>query len=220
MSRKHAGIAFALCLVAAAGAGADSDAVKNCISAWVTSCSRDCATARCVSNCTTQAHAMCTKDITQPQHVFNGPVTSTPLPAAQCTPPDGTLSCQPPPAITIDTTIASVVGSTCSQIAGTVFNSAYFGGNVTIYVICPAGSPTPNSGPSTTIIGQGRSSCVDGSFSFQATNVCGGQQTGCYGLIAATPPSSCEACGTCGDTQPSPGDPGWNTCTSDCCPSP
>ena len=222
MNRKSAGIAFALCLLIGSSVNADDDRdghVKKCRDDWVTSCSKECATARCVSNCTTQAHDQCGKDITAQQKTFSGPVTGTPT--NECTPPDGRLACAPGLAITIDSNVAPDTAASCSVIAGTVANHAYWGGDVTIYVICPAGSPVGNPGQATTstVVGQAQSSCTDGTFSITATNQCGGQ-TGCYGLIAATPPTSCEACGTCGDTAPAPGDPGWNGCTSTACPSP
>jgi hypothetical protein len=213
MNRKNAGIAFALCLLAAGTAGADSDQVKNCISDWTTSCSKECATSKCVSNCTTQAQLECKKDVTQPQHVFNGPVVSTPVDS--CTPQFSGAACAP--FVSQDVTVAPP--ASCTTLTGTVANKAYWGGNVTVYVVCPAGSPLGRGSEitTTTIIGQAQSSCADGSFSMTATNACSGQ-TGCYGLIAATPASSCETCGTCGLT--TPGDPGWNTCTSSLCPAP
>jgi hypothetical protein len=126
----------------------------------------------------------------------------------------------PPPPVASTDSIAAVTGSTCSLVSGTVSNPAFFGGQVTIYVICPAGMPagSGNQALTTTVIGSGVSSCTDGKFSFVATSVCGGQQTGCYGLIAATPPTSCEACGTCANG-PASTDPGWNTCTNSACPS-
>jgi hypothetical protein len=202
-----------------ADADGQDDAAKNCIAAWTTSCSRDCATPKCVSNCTTQAAAMCRKNVIDPQQVFTRAVTSTPI--SVCATPSAAPACAPPPPIAAADSIQAAVGSTCSLISGTVSNPAFYGGQVTIYVICPPGMPAGTGNPSltTTIIGSGSSSCVDGTFSFVATNVCGGQQTGCYGLIAATPPSSCEACGTCA-AGPASTDPGWSTCTSDACPSP
>lgn len=222
MNRKNAGIVFALCLGAAATVRADDsdDARKSCIATWTTACSKDCAGAKCVSNCTTQAHNKCRTNLVAPQLVFNGPVSA--VPTSQCPPLDGRLVCAPPVQITVDDTVVSVVGATCSLVSGTVANRNYFGGNVTVWVICPAGTPVGSGSQATTstIVGQGQSSCADGKFSFAATNQCGGVQTGCYGLIAATPPSSCETCGTCDAVQPPPGDPGWNTCTSDVCPTP
>jgi hypothetical protein len=219
MSRKNAGSVFALCLLMAGSVGADDDAKNNCIAAWVASCSRDCATPKCVSTCTSQAHQMCAQNVVAPQSVFNGPVVSTPT--TQCVAQDRPF-CAPPPAITVSDSAAAVVGSTCSIVSGTVTTPAFFGGQVIIYVVCPPGAPvgSGSQATTTTIVGSGQSDCATGKFSFTASNACGGQSTGCYGLIAATPPSSCEACGTCGAPASPPGDPGWNTCTGDVCPAP
>ena len=172
---------FVVCLLWSAVVRADSDAVKNCIAAWVTSCSKDCATARCVSNCTTQAQDHCAKDITAPQHVFNGPVTSTPIPCA-----NGDTSCG-------------------SIVSGTVTNSQFWGGDVTIYVICPSSG----EGPATTfIIGRAPISATDGKFTMTVGSTFSGQN-GCYGLIAVTPVAGAAS-----------HDPGWAPCTGGPCPSP
>ncbi len=206
MNRKNGRIAFALCLLAGR-VDADTDPVTSCIADWTASCSKDCVTSQCVSNCTTQAHDQCNANVTAVQQVFSGPVTGTPT--DQCTPPDSTPACAPDSVAT--------ASASCSMISGTVANRALRGGQVTIYVICPPFTPAgrQNDGNSTTVIGSTQSSCSDGSFTLTATNACAGQ-TGCYGIIAATPPSSCDACGTCSAT---PGDPGWSTCTSASCPS-
>lgn len=179
-----------------------TDPVTNCIAQWTTYCSAECATSKCVSNCTTQAQSMCRKDIAAPQNVFSGPVTATPV---QC--PSGLpspLTCSSPSPITLD---ALTDTTSCSAINGTVAQKGMYGGNVTIYVVCPAGTPIGNPGQitSTTIIGQAATSALDGSFGMVLVNSCGGP-TGCYGLIGVTPPTGA--------------DPGWNTCTSAACPSP
>lgn len=216
MSRKNAGIVIALCLFTAGSVGADrgddrdDDDAKGCMSDWADSCSRECATARCVANCAAQARDKCKVNVTNPQVVFVGPVTSTPT--NQCVPPDGTPACTAPS--NRDDTNATA--ASCSTLTGRVANRNFWGGNVTIYVICPAGSPTPNSPATTTVIGTATSSCTNGRFTTTVTNACSGQ-TGCYGLIAATPPSSCETCGSC---KAPTGDPGWGTCTAGPCPSP
>ena len=206
MNRKNGGIGFALCLLAGR-VGADSSAMTQCIADWTTSCSKDCATSQCVSDCTTQARAMCDVNVTAAQQAFRGPVTATPT--DQCTPPP-TPDCAPYP--------VSTASAACSVISGTVANEALWGGQVTIYVICPPFAPAGRGLESvtTTVIGFTQSSCSDGSFTLTATNACAGQ-TGCYGLIAATPPESCESCGTCAAT---PGDPNWSSCTSAACPAP
>lgn len=218
MSRKNAGVTLGLCLLAAGTAGADSDAMKNCIAQWTTSCSKDCATAKCVSTCTTQAHDQCAKNIAAPQHVFNGPVSSTPVNDPQvCAAAPSDLSCH---RISIDQlsegSAISVTGAACSVVTGTVANRAYFGGGVTMYVICP------NQGQfsaSTAVIGRTCSSPTDGSFTIVASNECAGQ-TGCYGLIAVTPVGQNNFCGgdTTTVTTPPNGDPGWATCTGGGCP--
>jgi hypothetical protein len=199
---------FALCLLNTGIVRADSDAVKNCIANWVTSCSKECATAKCVSNCTTQAHERCTLNVVNPQMVFSGPVTSTFT--DQCVPPEGAPACAP---LSGQGTIASA-GAACSVVSGTVADHQFWGGTVTIYIVCPAGSPPGNSREvtSVTIIASATSSCADGKFSMTGTNACAGQ-TGCYGLIAVTPPP-----GSCSPTLV--GDPGWSTCTGAICPSP
>jgi hypothetical protein len=211
MNRKNGGIGFALCLLAGR-VSADSDAVTQCIADWTTSCSKDCATSQCVSDCTTQARAMCDVNVTAAQQAFRGPVTATPT--DQCTPPPTPLACAPELVLGSP---APPANATCSVISGSVANNALWGGQVTIYVICPPLTPAghENGVPTTTTIGNAQSSCADGSFTITASNVCAGQ-TGCYGLIAATPPESCDSCGTCAAT---PGDPGWSTCTSASCPS-
>jgi hypothetical protein len=194
------GLVAALGLGVAGTAQAQSDHVKNCIAAWVSSCSADCTTARCVSACTTQAHAVCEQNITQPQNVFSGPVVSTPLDPSECPSNDGVLACQLP--------LTAAAQSTCSSVAGTVADSTLCGGQVSIYVICPAGAPVgnPHEGTTTTIIGVGQSDPATCKFDFVATTVCGGAPTGCFGLI--------------GVTSPIVGDPGWSPCTGDACPSP
>lgn len=172
----------------------DDDSVKNCIAAWVTSCSKDCSTAKCVSQCTTQAHDHCTKDISQPQHVFNGPVTATP--ASECV-LDTVPACANP----------SLQSGSCSTVSGTVADPAFFGGPVTIYVVCPQGKPDArNEALTTTVLGRTRSSSADGTFTMTVTNQCSGQ-TGCYAIIAVAPPAGS-------------GDPGWTGCTGSVCPSP
>lgn len=193
--RRTAFVLFVLLLSAGGVLRADDDAVKNCISAWVTSCAKDCATAKCVAQCTTQAHAMCTKDITQPQHVFNGPVTTAP--ATEC-PIEGIPVCANP---TLPT-------GSCSTVSGTVADPAFFGGTVTIYVICPAGKPDArNESVTTTVLGRTLSSITDGTFTMTVTNQCSGQ-TGCYAIIAVGPPAGS-------------GDPGWTPCTGGgVCPNP
>jgi hypothetical protein len=98
-----------------------------------------------------------------------------------------------------------------------VADQQFWGGTVTIYIVCPAGSPFGNSGLATsvTIIASATSSSADGKFSMTATNACGGQ-TGCYGLIAVTPAPNCGSCSTI-----VVGDPSWSTCTNGtACPSP
>ena len=216
MTWKITGIVVALCLLPSSSVRADSGATKNCIAQWTTSCSAGCATAQCVANCTTQAHDQCAKDIAAPQATFSGPVTATPV---SCESPP-VAACTPNLQITTDGSVSGV-SADCSQISGTVANKAFWGGNVTVYVVCPPGTPAGNQNESTTtsVIGLGSSSCTDGTFTLTATNSCGGQ-TGCYGLIAVTPASSCEACGTCGASTSTQGDPNWNSCTSTACPAP
>ena len=214
--RVIAGGALLLCLFASSRAVANNDGEKSCIAEWTASCSKDCTTAKCVSECTTQAHDHCVKDIAAPQNTFKGPVTATPT---TCDAPP-VAACSAPIVVTADGTVATVAQN-CSTVTGTVANKALWGGQVTIYVVCPAGTPVgqPNETATTSVIGQTSSSCSDGSFILTATNSCSGQ-TGCYGVIAATPPTSCEACGTCGAATPAAGDPNWSTCTDGCCPAP
>lgn len=216
MNLKITGTVVALCLLASGSVRADSGGIKNCIAQWTTSCSAGCATAQCVANCTTQAHDQCAKDIAAPQATFSGPVTATPV---SCENPP-VAACTPSLLITTDGSVGGV-SANCSQISGTVANRAFWGGDVTIYVVCPPFTPAghQNDITTTSVIGQAGSSCTDGTFTVTAANACGGQ-TGCYGLIAVTPASSCEACGTCGASTNTPGDPNWSTCTSTCCPAP
>jgi hypothetical protein len=216
MSRSNAAIVFtiALCLFVAGRAGAQNDPVNNCIAALTTSCSNDCATPRCVSTCAAQAHDQCTKDVTTPQHVFNGPVSSTPVTDPQvCAAAPSDLSCH---RITVDQLVQgsaiAVTGAACSTVSGNVSNKAFWGGGVTMYVVCP------NQGQfsaSSSIIGRTCSSPADGSFSVVASNECAGQ-TGCYGMIAVTPVGQNNSCG--GDAAPANSDPGWTTCTGGACP--
>ncbi|TMA32927.1 MAG: hypothetical protein E6J88_01625 [Deltaproteobacteria bacterium] len=213
MNCKNIGWVFALCLVAAANAGADDrddndqdENVKNCEANHTKECAEDCKTARCVSKCEKEARAECKVNVIIAQHVFNGGVISTPT--DQCS---------------IDEEFQCARGQNtnpapCSMLKGTVANRAFFGGSVTVYVICPRvvfGTPTSSS----TVIGSTCSDPNNGSFTLTETNACSGQ-TGCYGLIAVAPPGPDNVCG--GETPvtapPPNGDPGWDTCTSGGCP--
>src|SRR5438477_3548696 len=113
MIRKSAGIVFAVCLLCGGTVGADDrdddhdDNVRNCIASRSQECSEDCKTSRCVSKCEKEAHDSCKVNVIATQHVFNGPVTSTPV------------SC-PPPVPEAATTGGD--GSTCSAVKGTVAN--------------------------------------------------------------------------------------------------
>lgn len=208
---KRTSIAVFVCVVAVCGLvrADDNDATKNCVAAWTTSCSKDCGTARCVSECTKQAMQMCEKDVTKPQQVFVGPVIALPLATNECPGASQAPQCTPFP---VNGSPAAAPPS-CSTVSGTVAARQFWGGLVTIYVICPPFSPAghENSTPTTTVLGHAPSSPTDGKFSMNVTNTCSGQ-TGCYGLIVVTPPA-CEGCA------PNP-DPGWNTCTSSACPNP
>ncbi|MFN2548327.1 MAG: hypothetical protein ABR567_12915 [Myxococcales bacterium] len=190
--------------------------MKNCIAAWATSCSKDCATAKCVSTCTTQAHDQCARNVAAPQHVFNGPVASTPVTDPQvCSAAPAEVSCHRLSVDQLDTGSAiSVTGAACSVVTGTVANKAFWGGGITMYVICPNQS---QFSASTAVIGRACSSPTDGSFSIVATNDCAGQ-TGCYGVIAVTPVGENNQCGGDVIQAPTNGDPGWATCTSGPCP--
>src|SRR5207237_9423910 len=132
------GIVFACCLLAAATARADAigddDNVKNCEAAMTSQCSADCANARCVAACAKQSREACKVNITTPQHVFNGPVISTPV------------AC------------LSITTATCSAVSGSVANRNFFGGSVTLYAICPVRSVNAN----TAVIGTTCSSATDG----------------------------------------------------------
>lgn len=187
----------------------EGGAMKDCIAAWTTSCTKDCATPRCVAECTLRAHDACAHNLTAPQTVFIGPVTAA---LTSCAAPP-VAACAAPAVIDGTTPVG------CSTVNGTVANPMFWGGNVTIYVICPPGTPAGHGNETSTVsvIGTAQSSCTDGKFTMTATNSCAGQ-TGCYGLIAVTPPASCETCGTC--SAAAPGDPGWNTCTAAVCPNP
>ena len=220
MNRKNAGIAFALCLLTAASVGADSDKdkVRNCIAEWTTSCPQQCGDATCVSQCTTMAQSMCrehgVKDITQQQHIFIGPVRS--LPTTNCDGAPQAPACTP----FVNQDVTSPPPPTCWTVTGTVAKPAFRGGVVTVRVVCPPGTPAGHQSETTTTstIGQALSNC-DGSFTIKATGTCSGE-TGCYALITIDAPDadSCQACGNCG--QAAAGDPGWNTCTDTCCPTP
>lgn len=210
MTRTTLGITITTLVVGiglgfARSADAQSDPIANCVSQWVASCSADCATARCVSNCTTQAHAVCEKNITAPQNVFSGPVTATPM---QCEAPP--VSACTSPVLPTDPTLSPDAAdtATCSSVSGTVADKNLCGGNVTVYVICPPGSPAGLGTEAVTasVLGQIQSDPNSCGFTMSVTNSCGGP-TGCYGLIAVTPllPSS---------------DPVWGSCTSGPCPTP
>lgn len=82
------------------------------------------------------------------------------------------------------------------------------GGYVSMFVVCPPGLPAgkDNQTFTTTVIGLATSDPATCGFTMVSTNQCGGA-TGCYGVIAVTPPVT----GT---------DPGWSTCTGASCPSP
>jgi hypothetical protein len=95
-----------------------------------------------------------------------------------------------------------------------VANRLFFGGQVAIWVVCPAGTPfgSGSGSTTTTLLATTTSNATTGAFSFSppVTGVCGGQ-SGCYGLIAVTPPPS---------DAPTP-DPNWSTCTNGtACPGP
>lgn len=217
MNRKLAGVAIALCL-AATGSYADSDAIKNCIAQWTTSCNNDCeGNGKCQSLCTTQAHDKCTRNIAQAQQTFSGPVTAAP---AACTEDTLQVSACSPRIITNDDVVLSQAPATCSQLTGTVANKNFYGGSVVIYVVCPANARVNQPG-STTIVGETCSDPSTGAFTINASNACSGQ-TGCYGLIAVAPgpvslQSTEQSCPGNNSTT-SPGDPNWSTCTSSTCP--
>ena len=173
---------------------------RSCQSACVQECLATSTTPATASKCGKACVHTCRNDVTAPQDVFSGPVTATPV---QCTTDTSLLlSC------------ASQAGNAeCSVTSGTVANQASCGGNVAIWVICPAGTPNGNPGQSTTttVIGTATSDPNTCAFTMTTTNACAGQ-TGCYGLVAATPPPSAGL-------NPTP-DPGWRTCTGGSCPSP
>ena len=183
--------------------------VKNCVANHTKECAEDCKTSRCVSKCEKAARDECKVNVIIAQHVFNGAVTSTPTDQCEVGEPPVCASPNFTPA------------NPCSVIKGTVSNRAFFGGPVTIYVICPPGSPAgieQPRGTTTTVLGQTCSSATDGSFTVTITNQCSGQ-TGCYGLIAAAPATRFDCLGDAPVTAPPPnGDPGWDTCTSGGCP--
>jgi len=158
-------------------------------------CSEDCKTSRCVAKCEREAHDGCKVNVIATQHVFNGPVTSTPV------------SCP-----------TGGDGSACSAVKGTVANRAFFGGSVTFYAICPIRA---RADAITTVIATVCSSATDGTFSVIAPNTFAGQN-GCYGLVAVAPSPS-NGCGVENFSPDAPpptnGDPGWNTCTGAPCPA-
>ena len=220
MNRNNAGVVFALCLLAAGNAGADDDQnTRSCIADWTTQCSRECATARCVSNCTTQAHDQCKKDLTASQHSFIGPVTGVVSDSCQGAPsPQQTQACTP---FNNTDSLASQAAASCTTVRGTVANPALRGGKVTIWVICPSGKPdNREQGPTATPVGSAQSNC-DGTFTVVSSNACSGV-TGCYGLISVDDPSGdqCAVCGNCPGPTATPGDPTWDRCTSTTCPTP
>jgi hypothetical protein len=88
---------------------AHADGIGQCVSA----CEQEaaCSTPKCANLC----EISCKQEITQPQHVFNGPVTSMPL--APCT--------------------SDVFPCGGFLVSGAVANTAFCPGNVTIYQICP-----------------------------------------------------------------------------------
>jgi hypothetical protein len=88
-------------------------------------------------------------------------------------------------------------------VSGKVVSPEFCPGAVTFYQVCPAGD-----GPATvSVIGV---LSVGADCSFGGDLPPGPGDNGCYGLIAVTPAT----------TNPAAQDPGWNTCTSDACPSP
>jgi len=171
---------LSLVVVAAPAASDDDDAVGRCEEAFIKTCLQNGGDA-----CGKQAVQVCRRNISTPQHVFSGPVTSTPV---ACVDSDGL--------------------GTCSAVSGTVADPSFCGGQVTIYIMCPAGLPVGSGSetPTTTVLAQATSDPATCAFGMTASNAFAGP-TGCYGLIAVTPP----VVGT---------DPGWSTCTGGACPTP
>ncbi len=108
MKIRSLGIVVALLSSAGMVRADTTTALGQCVSACQLEAA--CSTQKCANLC----ELSCKHDITQPQHVFNGPVTSTPL---VCT------------------------GGADTQcgffVSGTVANQAFCPGTVTIYQICP-----------------------------------------------------------------------------------
>jgi hypothetical protein len=198
------------------GNGEDDDAVADqCQRECVEDCLVNSTGAETAQKCEKACVRTCRQDITAPQRTFKGRVTATPVQCPSITTTTTT---------TLDTTsatssfqlpCASSAGSTsCAAISGTVANRLFFGGAVTLWVICPAGTPflSPGESTTTTRLATTTSDATTGAFSFRppVTGVCSGQ-TGCYGLIAVTPAPSAN---------PTP-DPNWNSCTNGIsCPGP
>jgi hypothetical protein len=164
------------------------------------------------ANCNRFCQSYCRQDVSAPQQAFKGKVTSTPI------------ACTTAPTNNLDSTSAplacasSAASNACASITGTVANPAFRGGDVTIWIICPAGTPylSPNEVTTTTKLASTPSDPVTGAFTFpEVTGACGGQ-TGCYGLLAVTPPRS-----TVPINSNSTPDPNWTSCTNGVsCPNP
>jgi hypothetical protein len=103
-----------LCLAGSAGPAA-ADPADNCQSACVQQC-----LAQGARKCGNVCVQMCRQDVTAPQTVFSGPVTSTPL-------------------------CASSVGEQCGFfVKGTAADQSFCPGTVTFYAVCPGGEPETN----------------------------------------------------------------------------
>ncbi len=108
MKIRALGIVVALLSSAGMVRADTTTALGQCVSACQLEAA--CSTQKCANLC----ELSCKHDITQVQHVFNGPVTSTPL---VCT---------------------GDAGTQCGFfVSGTVANQAFCPGTVTIYQICP-----------------------------------------------------------------------------------
>ncbi|HUJ25287.1 MAG TPA: hypothetical protein VLW85_04660 [Myxococcales bacterium] len=146
-------------------------------------------------SCGRQCVAACHKDIAKPQHVFDGPVISTP-----------------------NCTTNSDSRTICTfSVHGTVANNAYCPGSVTFYAICPAGTPFCANSDSDCLFTIGRATTnADCTFTTTLPDTFNGQN-GCYGTVAATPAPTNNLQAPINGQGP---DPAWGGCTGNGCPSP